>query len=245
MNWLASAVFSLMLLQGVLSLELADLLTAVSRNVKESEDSLPDFLCTEKVTSTAFKSGKQKGQKIVESIFSVRNARENREILSIDGVPARKGAKMPRLPVNITGSFNYMINTTLAPRALDWYEFALGQDTDRLLLRFETKKDQKAMTWNINGAQLLAHDTGQLWIDTSSMQVTRLERNLLNLAGSVSAWKITIDQVPFTIGERKFWLPKTFLTEITERDPRQTGTFLAEYSNCRKFTSEVTIRSLK
>jgi hypothetical protein len=74
------------------------------------------------------------------------------------------------------------------------------------------------------------------------MQVARLERNLLNLGGNESAWKITIDQAPFTIGERQFWLPSRFLTEITERDPKRTGTFLAEYSNCKKFTAEITIR---
>ena len=38
-------------------------------------------------------------------------------------------------------------------------------------------------------------------------------------------------------------LPKSFLTEITEKDRRNTGTFLAEYSNCKKFTAEITIRT--
>ena len=221
-------------------------LDAVSRNVKRTEDLLPDFLCNEKVTSTSFKSGKQEGQKIVESIFSVRQSRESREILTIDGKPARKGAKMPRLPVNITGSFNYMINTTFSPRALEWYQFVPSPlESGKFKIQFETKQDQKAMTWNIDGDQRLAHDTGHAWIDTSSMQVSRLERNLLNLGGHETAWKITITQAPFTIGEQQFWLPSMFLTEITERDPKKTGTFLAEYSNCKKFTAEITIRPVK
>jgi hypothetical protein len=101
------------------------------------------------------------------------------------------------------------------------------------------------LVWNIEGDQLAAHDTGQAWIDTSSMQVARIERNLLNLEGNATAWKITIDQAPFSIGERRFWLPKMFLTAITKRDPQQTGTFLAEYSNCKKFTTEITIRPVK
>ena len=250
MIWFASAVLSMVMMQGVPSSAprpLADALAAVSLNVKESQDLLPDFLCNERVTSTTFKSGKKQNQKVVESIFSIRQSRENREILSVDGKPVKKGAKMPRLPVNISGSFNFMINTTFSPASLQWYDFALEQSPDagRLVVRFETKKDQKEMIWNINGDGVAAHDTGQAWVDTSSMQVVRLERNLLNLARYASAWKITIDQTPFTIGERQFWLPKMFLTEITERDPRETGTFLAEYSNCKKFTTEITIRSLK
>jgi hypothetical protein len=249
MIWFISAVLSLVL-QGVPGSnppELKDALAAVSRNVKDSQDLLPDFLCNEKVTSTAFKSGKQQSQKVVESIFSIRQSRENREILSVDGKPVRKGAKMPGLPVNISGSFNYMINTTFSPASLPWYDFALGQkqETGRLVVRFETKKDQKEMIWNINGDQRAAHDTGQAWIDTSHMQVSRIERNLLNLGRYATVWKITIDQAPFTIGERQFWLPKMFLTEITERDPKETGTFLAEYNNCKKFTTEITIRPLK
>jgi len=249
MIWFTSAVLSLVL-QGVPGTnppELADALTAVSRNVKESQDLLPDFLCNEKVTSTRFRSGKQQSQKVVESIFSIQQSRESREILSVDGKPARKGAKMPGLPVNISGSFNFMINTTFSPPSLPWYEFAFGQkqDAGRLVVQFETKKDQKEMIWNINGDARAAHDTGQAWVDTSSMQVARIERNLLNLGRYATVWKITIDKVPFTIGERQFWLPKTFLTEITERDPKDTGTFLAEYSNCKKFSTEITIRPVR
>ena len=97
------------------------------------------------------------------------------------------------------------------------------------------------MIWNINGDQKVAHDTGTAWIDPEAMQVLRNERNLRNI-GSMTAWRITIDQAPFTLGDRKFWLPKSFLTEVTEKDPRRRGTFLAEYSDCKKFTTDVTIR---
>jgi hypothetical protein len=247
-NWITLLLISLALPQGEPSTtprQLSETLAAVSLNVKESRDVLPDFLCDEKVTSTQFKDGKKQDQKIVESIFSIQQSREHRQILAVDGKPAKKGAKMPGLPVNIAGSFNYMILATFSPQSLQWYEFAPGQKAEalrRMVVQFETKKDQKEMVWNINGTALAAHDTGQAWIDTASMQVVRLERNLLNLKGNPSKWKITIDQAPFVIGEKEFWLPKTFLTEITERDPRRTGTFVAEYTNCKKFTAEVTFR---
>jgi len=109
MSWITLGIISSVLLQvasGSPPRDLTDALTALSVNVKESQNQLPDFLCNEKVTSTTFKSGKKQNEKVVESIFSIRRSLENREILSIDGKPAKKGAKMPRLPVNIRGSFN-------------------------------------------------------------------------------------------------------------------------------------------
>ncbi len=222
---------------------LADILALVSQNVKTGQDALPDFLCSEKVTSTAFNSGKIQSRKSVESIFSIRQSRENREILTIDGKPAKKNAKMPRLPVNIRGSFNFMVYFTLSPRWLQWYDFAQKPgETGRIVLEYETKTGQKDLIWDIAGDNKVAHDTGKAWIDSKAMQVARIERNLLNI-GDFSAWKITIEQMPFLIGDKEFWLPKSFLTEITEKDRRKTGTFLAEYSDCKKFTAEITIRT--
>ena len=213
------------LLQGTAAQvqQLPAILESVSKNVKETRDSLPDFLCSEKVTSTTFESGRQRDQKIVESIYSIRQSREHREILTVDGKRAKKGAKMPGLPVNILGSFNHMITATFGPEMLRWYDFEQkAEESGRLVVQFETKPEQRAMIWNINGDQKVAHDTGTAWIDPEAMQVLRNERNLWNI-GSMTGWKITIDQAPFTLGDRKFWLPKSFLTEVREKDPRKKG----------------------
>ena len=239
-----SVTLLLLMLQGAATppRPLADILEGVSKNVKESQTSLPDFLCSERVTSTAYRDGKKRDQKTVESIYSFQPSKEHREILTVDGKPAKKGAKMPGLPVNILGSFNYMINATFSPEMLRWYDFTQkSEEESRLVVQYESKKDPGKMIWNINGDLKAAHDTGKAWIDPLAMQVTRFERNLHNI-GRMSAWKITIEQSPFAIGDRQFWLPKSFLTEITERDPRDTGTFLAEYTNCKKFTTEIQIR---
>src|SRR5215470_2485665 len=93
---------------------LNEVLDAVSRNVKEFQDLLPDFVCREKVTSTQFDSGKVIKEKVVESIFTgvQRSSEENRvhfaftesrEVVAIDGKPARKGAAFPKLPYHFAG----------------------------------------------------------------------------------------------------------------------------------------------
>jgi hypothetical protein len=224
---------------------LPETLAAVSRNVKQVQESLPDIVCNEKVTSTSFRSGNQRDQKIVESLFSIRNWREQREILAIDGKPAKKGAKMPNLTMNVRGVFNTFIMATFLPELIPLHDFNLkqpGAPDGRLVVDFETRKDQKKIIWDIDGKNLVAHDTGQASIDPTSMQVARLERSLLNLSRDFSSYKVTIDQAPVNLGDRLYWLPKTFFFEIIERDVRNRKSYLAEYSNCKKFTTEITIR---
>jgi len=125
---------------------------------------------------------------------------------------------------------------------LQWYDFApKPEDTGRIVVDYETKSGQRELRWDIAGDVKTAQDRGRAWIDPASMQVARIERNLLNI-GDFAAWKNTIEQMPYVIGDRQFWLPKLFLTEITWKDTRNTGTFRAEYTNCKKFTTEITIR---
>jgi hypothetical protein len=112
----------------------------------------------------------------------------------------------------------------------------------RNVKQFETKKDQKGVVWNIFGDVRAANDTGQTWIDPKSMQVVRFERNLHNVGSGYSSWKNTIKQMLVDVGEKQYWVAKTFVTEILEKDARSGVSFLAEYANCKKFSAEITIR---
>jgi hypothetical protein len=49
---------------------LDQVLASVSRNVREFQQLLPDFVCNEKITSTAYESGNLKETRTVESIFT-------------------------------------------------------------------------------------------------------------------------------------------------------------------------------
>src|SRR5262249_9718573 len=99
---------------------LNEVLDAVSRNVKEFQDLLPDFVCTEKVTSTEFDAGRLIKERVVESTFTgvQRSSEENRihfaftesrEVVAIDGKPARKGAAFPKLPYHFGGGFSSLL----------------------------------------------------------------------------------------------------------------------------------------
>ena len=227
------------------SLTLNDVITAASRNVKEFQDVIPDFVCNERITSTRLESGKVKSERVVDSIFSMsRKSGAHREIIAIDGKPSRRGAGMPSLPVRITLPFTMVRDLTLAPGNLDAHEFALDTGmpaTGPVLIRFSTKKDQKKLVWDLNGDDMVGRDEGKALIDLGSMQVIRMERRLLNLPKSLSRFEVLADFGPFTIGDHQFWLPKMIRTEVAERDAKKTGTHVAEYSNCRKFGADIRI----
>src|SRR5437868_1175772 len=104
---------------------LNQILDTVSKNVKEFQELLPDFVCNETITSVTFKSGMINKRMTVESIFTAvqkpgtrgfEGARpaftESREITAIDGKPVSKGTKMPHLPVQFTGGFSSVLIMT-------------------------------------------------------------------------------------------------------------------------------------
>jgi hypothetical protein len=222
-----------------------DVVAAVSKNVEEFWKLLPDFVCNEMITSTTYSSGKVREQKIVQSIFtSNRKAGQQREITSIDGKPAKKNTKMPGLPVEMSTGFGFVIQSTFTSSILQYHDYTLSmkRETDgRIAVDFETKKDQQKIKWDLDGKTLVARDAGTAWIDPASMQVVRIERNFLNLPNRLSRMILSSEYGSVTIGKNSFWLPQYLRTELTERDPSKTGTFLAEYTNCRKFGAEVQI----
>src|SRR5712671_1324070 len=96
---IAAAFLSLLFLQTTASpppKPVNEVVDAVSRTAREYRDRLPDFLCTEKITSATYDSGKLREQRIVESIFTPSyKPGAQREIIAIDGKPAKK---MPECP---------------------------------------------------------------------------------------------------------------------------------------------------
>jgi len=91
----------------------------------------------------------------------------------------------------------------------------------------------------LNGDSLVAKDIGTAWIDATSYQVLRLERNSLTLPRDLSRLKNTVEYGSTAIGDREFWLPLLMRSDATDRDPRKTQVFLADYTNCKKFTADI------
>jgi hypothetical protein len=238
---------------------LNELLDAVSRNVNQFQDMLPDFVCHEKVTSTQFDSGKVIQQKVVESTFTgIQGSTEEnrvhfafaeyREVLTINGKPVRKGTVFPKLPYRFAGGFSSLLITTFAPDNLLLHDYTLAdsyksESNTAVLVRFATKADQQKLRGVFQGTQLIAKDIGAAWIDQKSFQVLRLQRQSLNLPPALTRSIATADYGPMTIGETQFWMPKMIRAEVNERNSRLTVSYIAEYTDCQKFTTDIKILS--
>jgi hypothetical protein len=251
------AFLQLMLSPPAPAQSLNELLDAVGRNVTQFQDMLPDFVCHEKVTSTKFDSGKVIQQRVVESTFTgiQRSTAENRvhfafaesrEVVAIDGKPVRKGTVFPKLPYRFAGGFSSLLVTTFAPDNLPFHNYTLAdsyksETGSALLVRFATKADQQTLRGVFQGTQLLAKDVGAAWIDQKSFQVLRLQRQSLNLPPVLARSIATVDYGPVTIGESQFWMPKMIRAEVDERNSRETVSYIAEYTDCRRFATDIKI----
>src|SRR5215813_6951525 len=251
-----TVLIMLQLLSGnVLAQSLSEVLDRVSRNVKEFQDQLPDFVCSEKVTSTESESGKLIKQRVVESIFTgvQRSTQENRvhfaftesrEVVGIDGKPVRKGTPFPKLPYRYAGGYSSLLVTTFAPDNLDSHNYSIGDtyksgNSSALLVRFATKEDQQKLRGIFQGTQLVAKDIGAAWIDQKTFRVLRLQRQSLNLPSALSRSIATVDYGPVTIGDTEFWMPTRVRADVNERNSRVSVSYVAEYSDCRKFMADI------
>jgi len=234
---------------------LDDVLGRVSSNVKEFQDLLPDFVCNERVTSTVFDDGRVIKEKIVESLFTgVQRASEqnrirfafteSREVVAIDGKPVPKGTAFPKLPYRYSGGYSSLLITTFAPDNLQHYNYVIADSyrsgsSSAVLVQFSTKEDQQKLSTLIQGTRLVEKGVGAAWIDRKSFAVLRLQRQSLNLPRIFTRSIATADYGPVTIGDRQFWMPVRVRAEVTERDSRSTVAYIAEYSDCRKFTTDI------
>ena len=235
---------------------LSDLLDAVSQNVKTFEDLIPDFVCQETVSSMQYEAGKAVKHKVVESMFTgvqrsnEENKRrfaftESREVVAIDGKPVGKGTAFPKLPYRFAGGYSSLLITTFAPENLDVHNYSLGDryrsgTSESILVTFATKEGQQKLRSVLQGTQLPSKDVGAAWIDLATFQVTRLQRQSLNLPTDLLRSMVTVDYGPVTIDGATFWMPVKVRADVTERNSASVS-YIADYTKCKKFTAEINI----
>jgi hypothetical protein len=75
-----------------------DVVAAVSKKVFDFNELVPDFICTEKIVASRSEGGNVQARKAVDSLFSEsRKHGEQREIIAIDGTPAKKESEDAKL----------------------------------------------------------------------------------------------------------------------------------------------------
>jgi hypothetical protein len=221
----------------------------IQQNVDQFEASLPDFLCDERIVSSAVASGKVTKHTVIESTFvSTRKPDElkhlqyieTRELIRVDGKSARKGQK-PKGPFIQEGGFSAVLGTTFNERVASSRNYALAPPESldgkpMLVITFATKEGQTQIGATVDGKSFLMTDSGKACIDPDSMQVVRLEKQVTHAPPPYDLWNLSVDYAPVTIAGKPFWMPRSVRTEITPSSfTRAMLRFEAGYSNYRKF----------
>jgi hypothetical protein len=221
-----------------------EVVAKVKANAFQSYTSLPDFVCTERITSTSAEKGRFIEHRAIESLFSSTRVnsgsgyfsiQESREIRAIDGKLAEKNAKMPKVPYLVTGmavSGAIMVFGTDAARSYKALGLEKTGDISALRIAFDTKPGQTAITGKIGRAS-----SGAVLVDMESMQPVHIEFRSKDPDGFFSE-----DFKLVTLDQKAYWLPRTVQAEMKNKDT--TLTFVAEYIDCRKFEVSVQIKPI-
>jgi len=234
-----------------------EVVATVRRNIIQLRDTLPDFICNEKITSSVFENGKMSKQKVIESLFTwmrkgaqptAKMMVESREVLAIDGKPVRKGTRMPDapfLPKEPTVNTLFVVlgsDVGVAPFFYDYKVTGRENVGDLTALRIEFEQ-MKPLVESLRIA-------GTAWIDLEFMQAVRTEVRPLGFARSsvmddFDAYSVLTDYAKVEIDGKPFWLPKSVKVEGTRRKNGNSNghvaRYLAEYANCHRFDVSVEI----
>ena len=218
-----------------------EILARVQANTGQFEKSLPDFVCDEKITSTALHKGKRT-EAVIESHFVGLQEKsgkmfftERREIVSVNGKPARPGERL-KGPFLFAGGYSSILDNTFAEKNVPSHTYTFGGEErlgmrGALVIEFATRKGQKTLYMDANGKAYAENDTGKAWIGKDSFELLRLERQFHNVPKRVAPIVVTIEYGEVRIGDRPFWMPLKVMAE----ESSSQGEYLAEYTNYRKF----------
>ena len=229
-------------------LDVADLdtmLAQVEANTKLYNMTVPSFICNEHIVSQESHDGKIKREITVDAVFSVMRSaasadtlEESREVKMVDGKPA--SSRKINLPLSFSGGFSGALNKYLSSDHRSCFEYA--EDASAPIV-----KGLAAFTFAVKPATardpacaaIQPGTTGRFTVDSASMQVTHVERTVLNPVGKDGTVRGTaaVDYAPFMLNGRPFWLP-TKITAFTTETTKTNGVrFTAHYSDYHRFAA--------
>jgi hypothetical protein len=222
-----------------------EILARVQTNTGQFAQSLPDFVCDEKVTSKAVKRSRPH-RVVIESHFvglQKTNGRmaytETREIVTVNGSKAAKGQKFEG-PFMFGGGFSSLLEHTFSSKSAPSHTYQItGEEMlggrPALVIEFATKESQQELFLGFYGRGYIQKDTGKAWIDKETMQVMRLERRYLNVPKGETPIVASVEYGEVRIDGKPFWMPATVRAAQTASKRWAKGEYLAAYTNYKKF----------
>jgi hypothetical protein len=208
-------------------------------------NSLPDFVCTEKIVSETLDKGKIKGHRVLESVFmtqrkmetrdgsNVYSIVESRELVKIDGKAVPQNTKMPSVPLLFDGLAANILFVSDVPR---YYAGGTQNLEGRLAIRigFITRNSRDFLQMEFPAAV-----TG-VQIGTSSSKTLHVKSRIGSPHGGSNV-PISAEFQSIEIDGNSYWLPSAVRAQIA-LEKREIVTYSAEYTGCKKFDVQVEIR---
>jgi len=230
-------------------LSLDQLLSQIEVNTERYSATVPSFICNEHVLSQEVHEGKIKRETTVDAVFSVTRStakantlEESREIKLIDGKPA--ASKKMTMPLSFSGGFSGALYKFLSSDHRSCFEYAADASTQppkgTAAFTFVTKPTAAKDT---SCKSIQPGTTGKFTVDTTSMQVTHIERTVQNPVGKDQTVLGTaaVDYAPVVLNGKSFWLPTTITAFTTETSKTNSVRFAARYNDYHRFAATATI----
>jgi len=189
-------------------------------NLSHYDKQVHDFFCNEHVISS-LTYGKKRQSTITDSVFRVERSvsgtlTESREIKAINGTSA-EGRQLGG-PVVLGGVFSGGLDAvSLRQKACMSYTLQPiepGHPNTPYVIQFATLPDARQHS----ACVLREGGTGRVFVDPTTMQVTRMELTAPNHhinPTEVGTWYISIDYAPTVIAGQTFWMPMTITSTET------------------------------
>jgi hypothetical protein len=239
--------------QETSSSTLDEILSHLESNLHYYIAQIPSFFCSEHVISLMIDPQGRKST-VTDSIFRLKRVfnadnstalAETREIVSINGTPAR-GTQLHG-PAVLSRVFSRGLDAvSLGQTECMRYTLqSLPSETkDHVyIIAFATHHDNQTSS----DCVLSEEGFGRVFIDPGTFQVSRMEltvpHHLIAPPTYIGVWKIAIDYRPVQLDKQTFWLPWTITSTLSPKDDDQLKwTFEAQYTSYHKL--EVSSRIL-
>ena len=236
-------------------------LSQIRHNVEVFETQIPDFVCTEKITSRTIseQDGLVEKETVVESTFSGRqnhsalsklgglSFKEERQIETVNGARWREKA-MPQGVFHLGGGYSSILVMIFGPKGEANYSFSPaspdpGSSEPAFVVAFTTRNGKQKIKEKNGTVSFQA--TGRAWFDPVSFEIIRLEERIVAKGQEPGdALPITVEYRPVRIAENQFRLPVRVLASAHRvvAGKAERGEYIAEYSDYRKYGASSTIR---
>jgi hypothetical protein len=228
-----------------------EVLARVNTSMRALWATLPEFVCTETITSIQWDKGKLQEEHRVESTLtyvrdekSVTEIREVRETTAIDGKPAGPKTKLPKaLRVRMSDD---LVTPLLFSRFI-----TPPQNTTYRLAGFEEVAGRRAIRIEFTAPPPRQRGTfrvvstvgGSMLIDAETMRLIQIEHHSADSKLIISGEFHTVQ-----IGDGAYWLPRAVTQEVLGPllldafiTSKRTSKYSAAFSGCRKFDVAVRI----